>query len=106
MSAPMLRPELRAAVDELAPLIDADRDAAEDRGRLCAEVIHRADQLGLFTTRVPEVLGGRDLSLVEQFELSEAVSHVDGSAGWTLSFMALSAGLVGGHVSEVPIQDS
>jgi len=33
------------------------------------------------------------------------VSHVDGSAGWTLSFMALSAGLVGGHVSDAGAQE-
>lgn len=96
----MLRPDLRAAVDELVPIIDGDCRAAEGRGRLCAEVIECADARGLFTTRVPTALGGRDVSLVEQFELSEALSHVDGSVGWTLSFMALSAGLVGGHVSD------
>jgi alkylation response protein AidB-like acyl-CoA dehydrogenase len=95
-----LRPELRAAVDELIPVIDRDRAAADTRGRLGAELIERADALGLFTTRVPTSLGGRDVSLVEQFELSESLSYVDGSVGWTLSFMALSAGLVGGHVTD------
>ena len=95
-----LRPDLRAAVDELVPMIDADRKAADARGALCNDVIARADQLGLFTTRVPDALGGRDLGLVEAFEMSEALSYIDGSLGWTLSFMALSAGLVGGHVSD------
>jgi alkylation response protein AidB-like acyl-CoA dehydrogenase len=100
MTASALRRDLRAAVDELAPMIEGDRRAADARGALCGEVIARADQLGLFTTRVPTALGGRDISLVEQFELSEALSHFDGSVGWTLSFMALSGGLVGGHVSD------
>ena len=100
MTDPVLRRELRAAVDELVPLIDDDRRAADERGHLCAEVIERADRLGLFHTRVPEALGGRDVSLVEQFELSEALSYVDGSVGWTLSFMALSTGLVSGHLPD------
>jgi alkylation response protein AidB-like acyl-CoA dehydrogenase len=100
MSAPVLRPDLRAAVDELVPIIDSDRAAADVRGRLCTELIECADSRGLFATRVPASLGGRDVSLVEQFELSEALSYVDGSVGWTLSFMALSAGLVAGHVSD------
>jgi alkylation response protein AidB-like acyl-CoA dehydrogenase len=100
MSAPVLRPDLRAAVDELLPIIERDRRAADARGHLCGELIERADRLGIFTTRVPTVLGGRDVGLVEQFELSEALSHADGSVGWTLSFMALSAGLVGGHVDD------
>ena len=100
MSARILRPELRAAVDELIPIIDGDRRAADARGRLCPELIELADQRGLFSTRVPIALGGRDVSLVEQFELSEALSYLDGSVGWTLSFMALSSGLVGGHVSD------
>src|SRR5688500_6197901 len=100
MSVPLLRPDLRAAVDELVPIIDRDRTAADERGRLCTELIECADARGLFATRVPASLGGRDVSLVEQFELSEALSYVDGSVGWTLSFMALSAGLVAGHVSD------
>ena len=100
MSVPVLRPDLRAAVDELIPIIERDRLTAEGRGRLCPELIECADARGLFTARVPTALGGRDVSLVEQFELSEALSYVDGSVGWTLSFMALSAGLVGGHVSD------
>ena len=100
MTVRALRPDLRAAVDELVPMIDADRKAADARGALCDDVVARADQLGLFTTRVPVALGGRDLGLVEAFEVSEALSYVDGSLGWTLSFMALSAGLVSGHVSD------
>lgn len=100
MSIPLLRPDLRAAVDELVHIIDGDRTDADARGRLCAALIEAAEIRGLFTTRVPTALGGRDVSLVEQFELSEALSYVDGSVGWTLSFMALSAGLVGGHVSD------
>ena len=100
MTDVVLRPDLQAAVDELVPLIEDDRRAADARGHLCADVIERADRLGLFHTRVPVRLGGRDVSLVEQFELSEALSRVDGSVGWTLSFMALSTGLVSGHVSD------
>ena len=100
MSVPLLRPDLRAAVDELVPIIDGDRTAADARGRLCTELIECADARGLFATRVPTSLGGLDLSLVEQLELSEALSYVDGSVGWTLSFMTLSAGLVAGHVSD------
>ena len=100
MSTRGLRPDLRAAVAALVPIVDGDRRAAEERGRLSPEVIECADARGLLTSRVPVELGGLDLSLVEQFELSEALSYVDGSVGWTLSFMALSAGLVGGHVSD------
>lgn len=105
MSVATLRPELRAGVDELIPIIEGDRAAADTRGRLSAELVERADAHGLFTTRVPTSLGGRDVNLVEQFELSEALSYVDGSVGWTLSFMALSAGLVGGHVSDEGVRE-
>ena len=100
MNTRVLRPDLSAAVDALVPIIDDDRRAAEARGALSAEVIACADAGGLLTSRVPVELGGLDLSLVEQFELSELLSYADGSVGWTLSFMALSAGLVGGHVHD------
>jgi alkylation response protein AidB-like acyl-CoA dehydrogenase len=100
MNSPPLRADLRHTVDELSQLVERDRGAADARGHLCAELIECADAAGLFTTRVPNELGGRDVSLVEQFVLSEALSHLDGSVGWTLSFMALSAGLVGGHIDD------
>jgi alkylation response protein AidB-like acyl-CoA dehydrogenase len=100
MSASVLRADLRRAVDELIPITERDRRAADANGCLSAEVIARADAAGLFVTRVPTALGGRDLSLIEQLELSEALAHADGSLGWTLSFMALSAGLVSGHIDD------
>ena len=106
MNTRVLRPDLSAAVDALVPIIDGDRRAAEGRGRLSAEVIECADARGLLTSRVPVEFGGLDLSLVEQFELSEALSYADGSLGWTLSFMALSAGLVGGHVHDDGARES
>jgi alkylation response protein AidB-like acyl-CoA dehydrogenase len=99
-AATALRSQLRSAVDDLIPIAERDRRAADTRGHLCDELIARADAAGLFATRVPEVLGGRDVSLIEQLCLSEALSHADGSVGWTVSFMALSAGLVGGHIDD------
>jgi alkylation response protein AidB-like acyl-CoA dehydrogenase len=95
-----LRHELRSAVAALEPIVDDDRRRADERGYLGDAVVTAATEHGLFRTRVPESLGGRDLSLVEQLALSEAVAYLDGSTGWTISFMALSAGLVAGHVPD------
>jgi alkylation response protein AidB-like acyl-CoA dehydrogenase len=100
-----LRADLRTAIDQLIAIVERDRRAADERGHLCAELVAHADRAGLFATRVPSELGGRDVSLVEQLCLSEALAHADGSVGWTLSFMALSAGLVAGHIDDAGAQE-
>ena len=92
--------DLQHLVDRLAPLVATTAVDARRNGKLSDTVIEAADQGGLFATRVPKELGGRDLSMQETFLLTEALSYLDGSTGWTQAFMALSAGLVGGHVCD------
>lgn len=81
-------------IARLCALAEAHALASEAAGRLSADVVAEADRCGAFNSRVPAELGGADVSLVEQFELTEALSRADGGAGWTISFMALSSGLV------------
>ena len=95
-----LPPHLLAAIEQLHPLVMSSCVRARRDGRLADEVVHCADRHGLFATRVPAELGGHDLSLEEAYLLTEALSYLDGSTGWTQSFMSLSAGLVGGHIGE------
>lgn len=87
--------------DELRQLLRAaERDAlaAEEAGRLTGSVVDAALRAGVFDYRIPTEFGGHGAGLVDQLELSEAISYADGGAGWTLSFMALSGALVAAHV--------
>jgi alkylation response protein AidB-like acyl-CoA dehydrogenase len=68
---------------DLHDLIDAnaDRSGAEP---VPAETMSAIVDAGLHAIATPAVVGGGELSLLDQLEVLAEVSHADGSAGWCL----------------------
>jgi len=77
----MAHPAL-AAVHNVAPLITKYADEAERERRLARPVVDALLNAGVFRLLVPPALGGAGASPLEFAEVVEAVSAVDGSAGW------------------------
>jgi alkylation response protein AidB-like acyl-CoA dehydrogenase len=67
-----------------APMIEQHADEAEQNRRQPKELIDAWRDAGLFRLWVPRDYGGEELDLATYLEVIEAVSAVDGSAGWTL----------------------
>lgn len=59
-----------------------------------------ADEVGRFPGKLPREVGGTETSLVEQYDLIEALAHRDGSLGWNHTFMGSSAGIVAARLPD------
>ncbi len=68
----------------LAPLIEAEAEAAEAAGTLSAPVVDAVRQAGLFTTMVPGELGGAEADVATALAVFEELARADGSAGWSI----------------------
>ncbi|TMQ07148.1 MAG: hydroxylase [Deltaproteobacteria bacterium] len=78
----MLGPALDV-VASMIPRIEAER-------RLPREVVDAFVAAGIFKLMVPRAYGGADASVREAIEVIEAISRVDGSAGWCANISILS----------------
>jgi alkylation response protein AidB-like acyl-CoA dehydrogenase len=78
----MLGPALDV-VASMIPRIEAER-------RLPREVVDAFVTAGTFKLMVPRAYGGADASIREAIEVIEAISRVDGSAGWCANITMLS----------------
>ena len=76
---------LLAKVEELAPLIEASADESERSRRLALPVVEAMSRAGLFRLWVPRSLGGAEADIATVVRVVEAVSRVDGAAGWCLT---------------------
>jgi alkylation response protein AidB-like acyl-CoA dehydrogenase len=81
MSTEVLQRHL-ASIARLAPLIEAHADSAEQLRRLPPPVVRALVEAGLFKLYLPRSLGGSELEPLEFAECLEAISRIDGSAGW------------------------
>ncbi len=59
-----------------------------------------ADDVGYFAGKLPHEVGGTEASLVEQYDIIEALAHHDGSLGWNHTFMASSAGIAAARLPD------
>ena len=71
-------------IHELAPLIMEHSDQAERERRLAQPVVNAFIDAGMFKLLLPAELGGAGANPLEFCEVIEAVSALDGSAGWCL----------------------
>ena len=76
--------ELAAALRELAPLLRKEGERAEELRRLTDEAVSALKAAGFFRVWVPRVFGGMEMDLVPALEIFEALSRVEGAAGWTV----------------------
>lgn len=81
MSTEVLQRHL-ASIAALAPVIEAHADAAEQQRRLPPPVVRAMIEAGLFKLYLPRSLGGSELEPLEFAQCLEAISRIDGSAGW------------------------
>ena len=75
--------DLVAAARELAPLVEAEADAAELAGTMTAPVVEALHDAGLFGLMVPKELGGSEAPVRTVLEVIEELSRADGSTGWS-----------------------
>lgn len=78
----------------LAPLVQANADAAESQRHLPASVAQAFAREGLYRIAAPESCGGENADPVTQIRTIEAISRADGSAGWNLMIGVESFGLI------------
>ncbi len=74
---------------KIAPLIEAEADAAEERRDVSPEVIDALRVGGLFWMLVPAEFGGGDLDIASFIEAVEELGRADGSTGWVLMATAV-----------------
>jgi len=85
------------AARALEPLIRATVDEAEAARRFPGAVISAMADARIFRQLVPRVAGGDELDPITMLEVVEAVSRVDGSAGW-VTMIGSGAGFLTGYV--------
>lgn len=92
------------AVQALAPLIAAQRNAFDSERRLPDAVFAALADAGLFRLWLPQALGGPELSPFAFARVVEAASAVDGSVGW---LVGNGAGMsrIGGYLDQSVVRE-
>jgi alkylation response protein AidB-like acyl-CoA dehydrogenase len=80
-----------AAVRELGPRLRDARDEIDEARTLPTHVVEWLREAGVWRMTQPRVWGGPELDVLAQFEIIEAVSIAEGSAGWC-SYIGSTAG--------------
>ena len=91
----MLRDELLAEIETIAPVLREYVSQTEQLGRLAEPIIKAARQTSLLRFICAHELGGYEADPITVMEVSEALSRIDGSVGWTLGIIANATALTG-----------
>ena len=78
------RAALLEAVESLSGVFLAGADEAEARGTLPQATVDAIYETGLFSFKVPQVMGGAEADPMIQLDVIEAASRIESSAGWCL----------------------
>jgi alkylation response protein AidB-like acyl-CoA dehydrogenase len=95
MQDELLRTELLAEVDSIAPILAEHAASSEKLGRLDAPSIEALRSTRLLRMFCPRELGGLEADPITVILVLEALARIDGSAGWTIGILS-SAGLFAG----------
>src|SRR5215470_14046105 len=90
-----LRDELLAEVAAVAPILTEHAPQSEELGRLDETTIEALRKTRLLRFFCPRELGGYEADPVTAMEVLEAVTRIDGSAGWTLGILATTSAIAG-----------
>ncbi|MPZ98941.1 MAG: hydroxylase [Dehalococcoidia bacterium] len=93
------REQVLAAVERIAPLVRETAAESERLGRIVPEVIEAMHDERLLRLWMPRSMGDDELSIPYTLEVYEAVSRLDGAAGWTV-MIGGGAGLFAGFLPE------
>lgn len=80
------------AVERARPVIEAHANEAEAMATLPKATVDALVGSGLLRLKLPAVLGGAEADPVLQMEVIEAVSRIDGAAGWCVMIGASAIG--------------
>lgn len=89
----------------LRPLILAYRDESDRERRLAQPVVEALAKLGAFKALVPRASGGQEWDLLSFMRVTEELSAVDGSVGWTMGVGSGTGAIVSGWLSAEAGQD-
>ena len=91
----MLRDELLAEIETIAPVVREYANQSEQLGRLAEPIIQAARQTSLLRFICAHELGGSEANPLTVMEVTEALSRIDGSVGWTLGIIANATAFAG-----------
>jgi indole-3-acetate monooxygenase len=97
MQEELLRTELLAEVDSIAPILAAHAASSEKLGRLDAPSAEAVRSTRLLHMLCPRDLGGLEADPVTVVLVLEALARIDGSASWTIGILS-SSGLFGPYL--------
>src|ERR1700757_23820 len=91
----MLRDELLAEIEPSAPGLPKSPSQSEQLGRLAEPIIKAVRQTSLLRFICAHEHGGCEADPLTVMEVSEALSPMDGPAGWPLGIIANATALAG-----------
>jgi indole-3-acetate monooxygenase len=91
----MLRDELLAEIETIVPVVREYASQSEQLGRLAEPIIKAVRQTSLLRFICAHELGGCEADPLTVMEVSEALSRIDGSVGWTLGIIANATAFAG-----------
>jgi len=97
------RQALLAKIESLRETLEAGAAEGELTATLALSVVDALYDAGLFAIKLPVELGGAEADLVTQFEVIEALSYIDPSAGWCTMIGASGVGLLSAYLSDEAI---
>src|SRR6201981_3470656 len=90
-----LRDELLAEIETIAPVVREFASQSEQLGRLAGAIIKAVRQTSLLRFICAHELGGCEADPLTVMEVTEALSRIDGSVGWTLGIIANATAFAG-----------
>ena len=94
------RDELLARAESLRNIIEADSEKSEADRTLAMSSVNALYDSGILNMCVPRELGGLAADPVSQTEVFEAISEMNGAAGWCTVIGATSVGMLGGTLGD------
>jgi indole-3-acetate monooxygenase len=94
----LLRKELLAEIESIAPVVAEHAAASEALGRLDEPTMAALRSTRLLRFWCPRELGGLEADPVTQLLVLEALARIDASTSWTLGILAGVSGIVGAYL--------
>jgi indole-3-acetate monooxygenase len=98
MQDELLRTELLADVDSIAPILAEHAPLSEKLGRLDDSSIQAVRSTRLLRIFCPRELGGLEVDPVTAILVLEALARIDGSSGWTIGILSSAALFAGPYL--------